>query len=58
MTAAVYSGQIAPKEFDEILLEPPSKPTKIVWKRGGTVVRTATLTYEGATENIEKIEIS
>lgn len=52
------SFELVPKEFDKIKLEPPSKPTKVVYEKAGVVVQTLTITYEGATENIEKIEAS
>jgi hypothetical protein len=50
-------NEFVPKEFDKVKLEPPSKPTKIVYEKQGVVVSTLTITYEGATENIEKVEI-
>jgi hypothetical protein len=46
-----------PKEFDEVELSPPSKPTKIYYKKQGVVVVSLAITYEGATENIEKVEV-
>lgn len=55
---ALFSGQLAPKEYDTIELSPASKPTKVVYKFEGETIRTLTLTYEGATENIEKVIIS
>ena len=51
----LYAGQLAPKDYDTIELSPASKPTTIVYKFEGATVRTLTITYEGATENIEKI---
>lgn len=52
------SFELVPKEFDTIKLEPANKPTKIVYEKQGVVVRTLKLTYEGATENVEKVEAS
>jgi hypothetical protein len=49
---------LAPKEYDTIELSPPAKPTTIVYKKAGTIIRTVTITYEAATENIEKVVIS
>ena len=55
---SLFAANLAPKEYDEILIEPASKPTKIVYKFKGATLRTLTLTYEGATENVEKVEVS
>jgi len=52
------SFEFQPKEFDEVVLEPPAKPTKVVYKKQGAVVRTVTLAYEGATENVETVKIT
>lgn len=49
---------LLPKEYDEITLSPPAKPTVITCKLKGATVRVITLTYEGATENVEKIVLS
>ena len=54
----MFAGNLAPKEFDEITLSPPAKPTTVLYKKQGVVVRTLKLTYEGATENVEKIEVT
>jgi hypothetical protein len=47
-----------PKEFDKLKLEPPAKPTKVVYEKQGVPVLTLTITYEGATENIERVEVT
>lgn len=56
--SSLFAGGLAPKEYDEILIEPASKPTKIYYKKAGETIRTLTLTYEGATENVEKIVVT
>ena len=49
-------NEFLPKEFDKVKLEPPAKPTKIVYEKQGVVVSTLTITYEG--ENISTVEIT
>lgn len=51
-------NEFLPKEFDKVKFEPPAKPTKVVYEKQGVVVSTLTITYEGVTENIEKVEIA
>ncbi len=53
---SLFAGLLAPKEYDEIVLEPPVKPTHIKYKKAGTLVRELVLTYEG--ENLEKVEVA
>ncbi len=53
----MFAANLAPKEYDEILIEPAAKPTKIVYKKQGEVLRTLELTYEGVTENVEKVVV-
>ena len=50
-------NEFVPKEFDKVKLEPPSKPTKVIYEKQGVVVSTLTIKYEGATENIESVTI-
>jgi hypothetical protein len=50
-------NEFVPKEFDKVRFEPPAKPTKVKYEKGGVVVSTLTITYEGATENVETVEI-
>jgi hypothetical protein len=40
-------GGIVPVGYDGIELDPPAKPTTIVYKKGGDTVATLTITYSG-----------
>ena len=51
-------NEFVPGQFDKVKFEPPSKPTVITYEKQGKVVSTITIVYEGATENIETVEIS
>ncbi len=53
---ALYSGELAPKEFDTIELSPAAKPATVTYKFKGEVVRVLKLTYSGT--ELEKVEVT
>jgi hypothetical protein len=40
-------GGIIPVGYDNIVLDPPAKPTTITYKKGSDVVAVLTITYDG-----------
>jgi len=50
-------NEFVPGQFDKVRLAPPAKPTTITYEKQNKVVSVITITYEGATENIETVEI-